>query len=72
METASMEVTVDLPTPPLPETTAMTFFTDALGFSSASRLSALRSPQVELEQLEQFPLQELILNSLLCVYLHVL
>ena len=30
----------------------MTFFTDALGFSAASRFSALRSPQVELEQLE--------------------
>ena len=59
MATASMEVTVDLPTPPLPDTTAMTFLTLDLGFSWASRLSALRSPQSEL-QLEQFPLQELI------------
>ena len=59
MATASIEVTVDLPTPPLPDTTAMTFFTLAFGFSCASRLSALRSPQSEL-QLEQFPLQELM------------
>jgi hypothetical protein len=54
-----MEVTVDLPTPPLPETTAITFLTEDLGFSFASRLSALRSPQSE-EQLAQLPLHELI------------
>ena len=59
MATASIEVTVDLPTPPLPDTTAMTFFTVDLGFNCASRLSCLRSSQSEL-QLEQFPLQELI------------
>jgi hypothetical protein len=56
-----MEVTVDLPTPPLPETTAITFLTLALGFSVASRLSCLRSPQLVLPQEEQLPLQELIL-----------
>ena len=60
METASMEVTVDLPTPPLPETTAITFLTVALGFRLASKLSFFRSPQEELEQLAQLPLQELI------------
>jgi hypothetical protein len=59
MATASMEVTVDLPTPPLPDTTAITFFTLALGFRLASKLSALRSAQSE-PQLEQLPLQELI------------
>ena len=64
MATASMDVTVDLPTPPLPETTAMTFFTLALGFSSASRLSGLRSAQSEPHS-EQFPLQELIILLLL-------
>jgi hypothetical protein len=62
--TASIEVTVDLPTPPLPDTTAITFLTVALGFKAASRLSALRSAQ-SLPQLEQLPLQELIMNSLL-------
>ena len=61
MATASMALTVDLPTPPLPETTAMTFFTLDLGLGCASRLSALRSPQVELLQLEQLPLQELMI-----------
>jgi hypothetical protein len=60
MATASMEVTVDLPTPPLPDTTAMTFFTLDLGLGAASRLSALRSAQSE-PQLLQLPLQELIL-----------
>ena len=59
MATASREVTVDLPTPPLPDTTAMTFFTDAWGFKLSSRLSFLRSPQFA-EQLAQLPLQELI------------
>jgi hypothetical protein len=63
-----MEVTVDLPTPPLPDTTAMTFLTEDLGFNFASRLSALRSAQ-SLPQVEQLPLQELILNSLLYCYL---
>jgi hypothetical protein len=56
MATASIEVTVDLPTPPLPETTAMTFLTLALGFRAASRLSALRSAQ-SLPQELQLPLQ---------------
>jgi hypothetical protein len=65
MATASMEVTVDLPTPPLPDTTAMTFLTLEWGFSSASRLSAVRSLQEVLPQLEQLPEQELICNSLL-------
>jgi hypothetical protein len=51
---------VDLPTPPLPDTTAITFFTLALGFKAASKLSFLRSPQSLLEQLAQLPLQELI------------
>jgi hypothetical protein len=60
MVTASMEVTVDLPTPPLPETTAITFLTVDLGFKLSSRLSALRSPQEVLPQLLQLPLQELI------------
>jgi hypothetical protein len=59
--TASIEVTVDLPTPPLPETTAITFLTLALGFKVASKLSCLRSPQSELLQEEQLPLQELIM-----------
>ena len=65
MATASMEVTVDLPTPPLPDTTAITFFTLAFSFSFARRLSAFRSPQSELEQEAQFPLQELMLKTLL-------
>ena len=42
----------------------MPFFTLAFGFSSASRLSALRSPQSEPQE-EQFPLQELIGLTLL-------
>ena len=67
METASMEVTVDLPTPPLPETTAMTFFTLEWGLAAASRLSALRSAQ-SLPQLEQLPEQELILHSPLPIF----
>jgi hypothetical protein len=69
--TASIEVTVDLPTPPLPETTAITFLTVDLGFNAARRLSALRSAQ-SLPQLEQFPLHELILYSLLLGYLRIL
>jgi hypothetical protein len=60
-----MEVTVDLPTPPLPDTTAMTFLTLEWGFSAASRLSAVRSLQEVLLQLEQLPEQELICISLL-------
>jgi ATPase subunit of ABC transporter with duplicated ATPase domains len=44
----------------LPETTAITFLTLDLGFKAASRLSFLRSPQSELLQLAQFPLQELM------------
>jgi hypothetical protein len=61
-----MEVTVDLPTPPLPETTAITFFTLEWGLAFASRLSALRSEQSE-PQVEQLPLQELIVAfNLLC------
>jgi hypothetical protein len=63
-----MEVTVDFPTPPFPETTAITFLTVDLGFRVASRLSALRSAQ-SLPQLEQLPLQELILRSLLLIIL---
>ena len=62
MATASMDVTVDLPTPPLPDTTAITFFTLDLGFKDASRLSDLRSAQSE-PQLEQLPLQELICKN---------
>ena len=52
MLTASMEVTKDLPTPPLPLTTPITFFTELAGFSASrnSLLSALR--------LSQFALQE--------------
>jgi hypothetical protein len=69
--TAKVEVTVDLPTPPLPETTAITFLTVDLGFNFASRLSALRSPQSE-EQLEQLPLQELIGFRSLSINLDVL
>jgi hypothetical protein len=42
----------------------MTFFTLALGFKVASKLSALRSAQ-SLPQELQLPLQELILHSLL-------
>jgi hypothetical protein len=60
-----MDVTVDLPTPPLPDTTAITFLTLAFSFSLASRLSFLRSPQSALLQLLQFPLQELIYATLL-------
>jgi hypothetical protein len=60
MATANIEVTVDLPTPPLPDTTAITFLTLDFSFSFASKLSFLRSPQSELLQEEQFPLQELI------------
>jgi hypothetical protein len=67
-----MEVTVDLPTPPLPDTTAITFLTLALSLSLARRLSFLRSPQSELLQLAQFPLQELIIFALLIFDLSVL
>jgi hypothetical protein len=56
-----MEVTVDLPTPPLPDTTAITFLTLDFAFGCASRLSFFRSPQSELLQDEQFPLHELII-----------
>ena len=59
MATASMEVTVDLPTPPLPETTAMILPTLDLALGFSRRLSFLRSPQSE-PQDSQFPLQELI------------
>ena len=52
---ASIAVTVLLPTPPLPETTAMTFFTLDLSFSLASRLSFVRSEQLSPQE-EQFPL----------------
>lgn len=52
---ASMAVTVLLPTPPLPETTAITFLTLDLSFSLASKLSCVRSPQLS-PQAEQFPL----------------
>jgi hypothetical protein len=62
MATASIEVTVDLPTPPLPETTAITFLTLALGFRLASKLSALRSAQ-SLPQLLQLPLQLICIRS---------
>ena len=60
---AKVAVTVDLPTPPLPDTTAITFFTLALGFNSASKLSCLRSAQ-SLPQEEQFPLQAISFCSL--------
>jgi hypothetical protein len=41
--TASIEVTIDLPTPPLPLITAITFLIFESLFAGASRLSALRS-----------------------------
>jgi hypothetical protein len=65
MATASIEVTVDLPTPPLPLTTAMTFLTCDWGLASASRLSGLRSAQASW-QLSQLPLQ----FSLICILLY--
>ena len=55
MSTASMEVTMDLPTPPLPEQTPMTCLTEdrGLGFSSMlSRLCFAREEQLA-EQVEQ-------------------
>jgi hypothetical protein len=71
METASMEVTVDLPTPPLPDTTAMTFFTLEWGLAGASRDSALRSPQSELQE-EQLPEQELIKHISFADFRHII
>lgn len=56
MAVASIAVTVLFPTPPLPETTAMTFPTRDRGFSSANKLSGFRSAQLS-PQLEQLPLQ---------------
>ena len=48
MATARPEVTVLLPTPPLPLTTAMTFFTRELGLAGARRSRAAQSdPQLE-------------------------
>ena len=70
MVTANWLVTMDLPTPPLPETTAMTFFTCEFLLGSASRLSCLRSEQLS-PQLEQLPLHPLIIKTLLlCRSLH--
>ena len=62
MATASMDETVDFPTPPLPETTAITFLTLDFGFRLASKLSALRSEQSEPQE-EQFPLHELMIYT---------
>ena len=61
MATANWAVTVLFPTPPFPETTAITFFTWDLGFSCAKRLSALRSPQSEPQE-AQLPLQDSLIN----------
>ena len=49
--TARREVTIDLPTPPFPLTTPMTFFTLLKGFCG-SRKSCLRDEQFELQVLQ--------------------
>ena len=60
MATAIMEVTVDFPTPPLPETTAMTcLILDSL-LAGASRLSGLRLEQLS-PQLSQLPLHDALI-----------
>ena len=46
MAAARVQVTVDLPTPPLPLTTAMTFLISDRGFMGARKsMGAVRSPQ---------------------------
>ena len=57
MAVASMAETVLLPTPPLPDTTAMTLPILDFGLGCACRLSGLRSEQASL-QLEQLPPQD--------------
>ncbi len=60
---ASSAVTVDLPTPPLPDTTAIAFFTCEPGLAWASRLSCVRSPQSALVHDEQLPEQASLIFS---------
>ena len=55
-------VTRDLPTPPLPLTTAITFFTLDWGFNSLRKLSALLSEQFSLQD-EQSWLHWLIFEN---------
>ena len=61
-------VTRDLPTPPLPLTTAMTFFTLDSGFSALRKLSAFLSAQFS-PQVEQSWVHSLILRFL-CLSFH--
>ena len=56
--TASEEVTIDLPTPPLPLTIPMTFLTSLRWFAGSSRLCGLEQEPL-LEQEEQLPEQPL-------------
>ena len=49
MVTASWLVTMDLPTPPLPEMTPITFFTRLPSASLASMLPGVRSSQFSLQ-----------------------
>jgi hypothetical protein len=54
-----MEVTMDLPTPPLPETTPMTFFILESSWGASRKLFLSRDEQFEL-QLEQSCVHSLI------------
>ena len=64
MLTAIMEVTRDFPTPPLPLTTPITFFTELAGFSASrnSLLSTVRLSQLALQEPQSW-LHSLIFRS---------
>jgi hypothetical protein len=63
---ASKEVVSDLPTPPLPLTTAITFFTDAFLCGAFNKLSFFLDAQLPEAQVEQLCVQfsDIVLSSL--------